>query len=129
YETFALSIKERGSFPPATSRVGGSGDDAARGLLVLCLVVLGDDAELLDRIERERVAATRVLARHATRCKIVLVARAIDEDVDVVRRKRPSCERLSSVVDPAALDVGARRQLDEIEEVAIRERQVFDLLA
>ena len=118
-EALPLPIEERRSLPPTAARLRGSRNDAARGFLVFRLVVLGDYAELLDRIEGERVTATRILPGHAARREIVLVARAIDEDVDVVCRKCPGRERFTRVVDPLALDAGPGCQLDQIEKVAI----------
>ena len=87
-----------------------------------------DDAKLLNRVQRERVAPARILAGHATRREIVLVARAVDEHVDVICWQRATGERLDGVVESIVQDVDARREAREIEKIPIRKRQVLDLL-
>jgi hypothetical protein len=64
---------------------------------------------------RERVAAARVLADDAAVQHVVLVARAVDEDVRVEARDRAGDDLLVVLVRGGA---HARRQVREVQEVA-----------
>ena len=114
-------IREQVTLPPVRSRFGGGRDDRARRLLVFGLVLLRDDAELLDRILRERVALARILAGHAADEHVVLEAHPVDEDVDVVRALGPAG-------DAAAVAPNARCQRRQGKEVAVGQGSALDLL-
>src|SRR5690606_21335102 len=67
------------------ARLGHGSDRSAADLVVFGLVVGRDDLVLADRQLRERAAAGRVLAADTTLEHVVLLAHAVDEDVDAVR--------------------------------------------
>ena len=86
HEALVLIAHERAAGPFVRARLRRRGDHRARRLLILRLEVLADDAVFLDRVLRKRIAAARVLAGDAAAGEIVLEARAVDEQVDRVRR-------------------------------------------
>src|SRR5205823_6600424 len=84
HQALVLKREERIALPGVAAGLGRCHDDAARRFLVLRLVVLGDDPELLHRVAGEEVAAGSVLADYAAPHDVALVARAVNEDVDLV---------------------------------------------
>src|SRR3989454_2920937 len=118
-QAFPLPVEERRSLPPVAARLGSRRDDRARGLLVLGLVVLRDNAKLLNRIQRERIAAARILPGDTARRQIVLEACSVDEHVHVVRWQRAAGKRLEGVVQAVVQDGGPRRDRNQTEEIAI----------
>jgi len=87
-----------------------------------------DDAEFLDRVQGNGLPRLASCPATAARGKVVLVARAVDEDIHVIGRKRARGKRLPSVVGSAVLDAGSGRELDKSKKVPIGERQTLDLL-
>ena len=136
HEVFVLIRDEGVTGPDASARLRRGRDDCARGVLVFCLEILCDDAVLLNRIARERVAAAGILTRHAARAiagEIVLETRAVDEDVDFGRSLGAGCKRSRrDVVGAEVHEVGAHCnagcQRCKVEKVAARRGQVLDLL-
>src|SRR6185437_9792316 len=96
------------SLPRVGAGLGDRGDDCACRLLILGLEIVRDDAELLDRVPREGIPAARVLSRHAAGDDVVLVACAINEDIDLLGRLRAGGERLSRAVEPVGRDARTR---------------------
>src|SRR5450759_2868473 len=86
YHARVLIADEHIAAPLVRTRLRRRGDDRARRLLILRLVVLADDTVLLNRVLREWIAATCVLAGDAAGSQIILEARAVDEQVHRVRR-------------------------------------------
>jgi hypothetical protein len=97
--------------------------------LIFRFEVLTDDAVFLDRVLRERIAAARVLSGDAAAGEIVLEARAVDEQVDGVRRLPTGLDGPEvGAVDPVFAHCHARRESGELEKVATRRRQFVDLI-
>jgi hypothetical protein len=92
---------------------------------MLGLVVLREDLELLHRVLRERGAAAAVLSDHAAVEHVVLVAHAVDEDVDRLGVEAARRDLLASLV---LRYLDARREVREVEEVALVLGQVPHLL-
>src|SRR5688572_6772533 len=84
HDTPVLVGEERATAPGVATGLGGCRDNSARRLLVLRLVVLGEDSELLDSVPREGVAAASVLTHRTATNEIVLIARAVDEKVGLL---------------------------------------------
>ena len=87
-EAFVLVADEGVPGPGIPTASRRSRDDRARRLLILGLEVLRDDAVLLDRIPRKWIPTAGVLSGDAAAREIVLQARAVNEQVDVVRPLR-----------------------------------------
>ena len=110
---------------PAGARLGDDVDDAAARARPLGRVARGDDLELLDRFERRRREQRDVAAD-------VDVHDAVDEPVDGVAAR--AVHRDAHHAGQADADfVGeiarhARRQLGELGEVAVVDRQLLHLL-
>ncbi|MNU89749.1 hypothetical protein D3C71_795980 [compost metagenome] len=96
-------------------------------LVVLGLVVGGDDLVLADGQLRERIAAARVLAGDAALGDVVLLAHAIDVDVDVVGVLHAATQ-LGRAIGRVLLERHARHGIGEGQEVARALRQRLDLL-
>ncbi len=98
-------------------------DDAAGGAAVLRVVAVGDDLELLDRVDRRHVgdvvaALNRVVRRAVEQVLVVAVRAAVDRPVgDRAVVERPLIDRRSVVGD-------ARRQVRQHERIARVERQL-----
>jgi hypothetical protein len=90
------------------ARTRDGADRGAADLVVLGLVVLGDDLVFLDGRLREGVAARGVLAREAAAQHVVLLAHAVDEYVDVVVRLGPDCRRVKPAASCTKATPGAR---------------------
>ena len=101
------------------------GDGSARELVVLGLVVLRDDLVLADAELRKRIAARGILAGDAALQHVVLLADAVDVDIDVARRLRAALELRRAVVGIDA-ERDARDHVGELEEVARRLRDRVD---
>jgi hypothetical protein len=125
HEVVVLEEREDVSREVVRARARDGGNDRGRRLLVLGAVVLRQNAELLDRVLRERVAAARVLADDATLQDVVLEADAVDEHVHGVGALRTGLERLAELV---IADEHSGRERSEVHEVAVSLRQVLDLL-
>ena len=106
--------------------LGDRGDRGAADLVVLGLVVGGDDLVLGDRQLRERIAAAGVLAGDAALEHVVLLADAVDEDVDAVGVLRAAAQLDRAV--GAGGEHHARHGVGERQEVATALRQRIDLL-
>src|SRR5437016_13188174 len=77
HQALVLEAEQDVPRPFVGAGLGGRRDDRARGLLIFRLVVLGDDAVLLDRASRERIAATSVLSYYAPYRLIVIQSRYV----------------------------------------------------
>ena len=131
HDCVVLESEEGVAFPGIAARAGRGDDDAARRLLVLGLVVLGEDAEFLNRVARKDVAAAPVLTHDSAACEVVLVARAVDEDVDLVGAlgaRRAHNEGAARAADLIVLRDDAGRECGEIENVAVGGGEVLELL-
>src|SRR2546423_12245857 len=80
YESLVLVAEERVPGPGIAARAGRGRDDGAGRFLILRLEVLRYDSVFLDRVAGARIAATRVLACHATAGVIVFETCPVDED-------------------------------------------------
>ncbi|PAV66926.1 hypothetical protein WR25_22928 [Diploscapter pachys] len=100
-------------------------DDRGAGLFVFRLEVLRIDAEFLHGQLREGIAAAEVLAGDTAVVDGILLAEAVDEDVDVVGADRTG---LHLAAARRVRDRDARRERGEVQEVAIVLRQAVDLL-
>ena len=110
------------------ARLRDRSDGCSRQLVVFGLVVLRDDLVLADAKLRERIAARRILAGDATLQHVVLLADAVDVDVDRACRLRAALQLRRAVAGiDAERDAG--NDIRELEEVArdLRNR-VDDLL-
>ena len=106
--------------------LGDGNDGSAADLVEFRLVVGGDDLVFTDRELRERVAVGRILAGNAALQHIVLLANAIDEDVDAVGGLGARTQAGAAI---RSLDeLHARDGIGEPEEVACALRQRLDLL-
>ncbi len=74
------------------------------------------------------IAPAAVLSNHATVNQVVLVARAVDEHVDLIGRLGTGGQTPRCAVEPIILDAGTGGESRKIEKVATRARQVVDLL-
>src|SRR5207248_7651472 len=113
--------------PFVGTRLRDGGDDCARRLLVFGLEVARRHAELLHGISRKRIPATRILTCDSTLNDVVLVARAVDEDVHLLGGLRPGGERLAVLVNAIFGDPYARSEHGEIQEVSTRRWKLLDL--
>src|SRR5690606_28765742 len=86
------TVPEEAALELIAARARHRGHRRAADLVVLGLVVGGDDLVFADRRLRERVAAAVILRGHAARGDVVLLANAVDEDVDVVRSLRAAAK-------------------------------------
>ena len=125
HERLVLVLAERVALESVAAGFGDRGDDGARGFFILGLEVLRDHAELLHRVLRKRIPPARVLSRDSARQDVVLEARAVDEDVDVVRAHGSGCDRLAQV---RVVVANSGRERGEGQEVAVVLRELFDLL-
>ncbi len=99
-------------------------DDAARVVAVLDVEPVGDDLELLDRLQRERERDTRAPAVLPE--ERVVRVHAVDRDV---RGRRPaSAERELAPRRHLRRDADEAREVDEIREVATQCREIVELL-
>ncbi len=106
------------------ARLGPRDDRDRADLVQLRLVVGRQHLILADRELRERVAGRAVLSGQATAQHIILLADAIDEDVDRVRPLRPALDARAAV---RAFDKAhAGREIGEGQEVAAVLRQLLD---
>src|SRR6266705_2350279 len=136
HQALVLKREERIALPGVAAGLGRGDDDATRCLLVLCLVVLRDHPELLHRVAGEEVAAGSVLADYAAPHDVALVARAVNEDVDLVgpvrrRGSRTGCsgdEAFLRGVDLVVLRGAAGRERGQVENVPGAGGQIIDLL-
>ena len=136
HKTLVLETEERAPLPCIPTGLGGGHDDAVGRLLILGLVVLRDDAKLLNRASPERIAAAAILADHAAAENVALVACPIDEHVDLIgavrrieaRTVRAGDELPFGAVDLVVLRGDAWSQRGQVEDVAVGSRQVVDLL-
>ena len=127
YEVLPHAVKEGVAVPGVGTRLGGGSDHCARRLLVLGLVVLGDNPELLHRVERERIPATRVLAGDASQEDVVLVARSINEHVDRLGCLCTGGKSAPCCVEAGVLDLNTGRKGGKVQEVAVDRGQVLNL--
>eukprot|EP01136_Pigoraptor_vietnamica_P016669 Opistho-1_new@60865 len=107
------------------ARLGHRGDRDRADLVELGLVVRADDAIFADRRLRERVALARILAGDAVLQDIVLLADAIDEDVDRVGGLRAALQAIL-LRAAAGEELHARGQIGKGHEVAVILRQLLD---
>ena len=129
HHVLVLPIDQRVAAPRVTARLRGRRNDRARRVLILGLEVLGDDTVLLHGASREWITAAGVLASDAARCEVVLQARAVDEQVDLICRLTSCRDRLGvHAIDTIFGDRDARRESGEVEEIPPRRRQLLDLL-
>ncbi len=112
---------ENGSVEVVRAALGDRVQRAAATARVLGVVLLRNDAELLDGRLRERIPLARVLPDDTAHQHVVLEADAVEEDVHVVRA-------LGAAGDAAALRADAGRHEREGEEVAVVDRNALDLL-
>ena len=125
HETLVLVLGEPVAVEVVFPGLRDRGDDGARGFFVLSFEVLRDDAELLDRVLRERIAPAGVLADDAAVQHVVLVARAVDEDV---RIEAGDGARENLFIVLVGCRAHARRKVCEVQKVAVVLRKLSELL-
>ena len=132
-EVLVLVSKRGVARPRVATRFCRGGNDGTRGVLILCLEILGDNSVFLDRVSGERITATRVLPRDATRREVVLQTGSVDEHIDFRWSLRTCGESLRSerpewLHHPIRGDDYARSQCRQIKEVPADGGELLHLL-
>src|SRR6185369_8740135 len=124
---FGGLVVERFGLEFVLARARHGDDRGAAQLVELCLVVRRDDLVFADGELRKWIAACERLAAHATAQHVVLLADAVDEYVDAIRRLGAAANLTGRTVR-AGRKLHAGHDIDEREEVARVLWQSLDLL-
>ena len=119
------TVPEEAALEIVAARPGGGHHRGTANLVELGLVVGGDDLVLADGRLRERIATGRILAADAAGQGVALLPHAVDIDVDRAGILRARTQ--PGVATGVLLELHARHQVGEGQEIARALRQGLDL--